>query len=504
MPKGYHNRIAHVDLTTGRVEYEAPGDAFFRTYLGGKALVAYYLAREVPPGADPLGPENCLVFAPGVITGAAVSGQGRNAVGALSPLTGGFGCAEGGGYVGAEVKRAGIDAIVVKGRAETPVYLWVHDGQVEIRDARHLWGLTTGDAEDAIRAELGSERVRTALIGPAGENRVRFACVVQDRSHFAGRTGMGAVMGAKNLKGIAALAPVGAGGRMEVADPTGVAAIQKWMGQNLNLVKGLHDLGTAGGILSLNGSGGLPVRNFRAGSWDRAEEYSGERMRDTILVKRDTCAACAVRCKRVVELETPYRVDRRYGGPEYESLSALGNLCGVSDLYALAKANELTAAYGLDSISTGAVIAFAMEAAERGLLGPDRAGGLDLSWGNAETMLALVEAIAFRRGLGDLLAEGVARAARELGPEAEAFALHVKGQEIPMHEPRVKHALGVGYAVSPTGADHMHNMHDTAYATRSRSWEHAQTWGSFGLQEVHGFAEEKMRLFYYHVNFRHA
>lgn len=500
LPFGFHNRILHVDLGTGSLTVEAPGEAFFRRFLGGRALIAHYLLTLVPADADPLGPENVLIFAPGVVTGAAVSGQGRNGVGALSPLTGGLASAEGGGYFGAELKRAGFDAVVVRGRAPAPVYLWIHNGQAELRDASHLWGLEVGVAEDAIRAAHGSDKIRTALIGPAGENRVRFACVVNDRSHFAGRGGLGAVMGAKQLKAVAVLAPAGKFGLMEVQDPAGTAAVQKWMGQNLPLVKQLHELGTTGGVRSLNASGGLPVRNFQAGSWEHAEAYSGETMNETgLLIGRDTCNSCAVRCKRVVALATPYAIDSKYGGPEYETLSALGNMVGVHDLQAIAKANERCAAYGLDSISLGAVIAFAMECRQRGLLpeGP--------AFGDTAAMLELVEKITFREGeLADLLAEGALRAARRIGGGAEAYAMHVKGQELPMHEPRIKHGLGLGYAVSPTGADHMHNMHDTAYTSRTRMLELAQVWGPFAPIQAHGFAEEKLRLLYHHIHYRHA
>ncbi len=500
MPFGYHNRVLHVHLDQGSLAIETPGEAFFRRYLGGRAVIAHYLLTRVAMDADPLSPANVLVFAPGVVTGAAVSGQGRNGVGALSPLTGGLASSEGGGYFGSELKRAGFDAVVVYGRSPRPVYLWMHNGEAELRDATGLWGLEVGETEDAIRAAHGSDRIRTALIGPAGENRVRFACIVNDRSHFAGRGGLGAVMGSKNLKGLACLAPVGKSGLMELNDPAGTSAVQKWLGQNLNLVKHFYDLGTTGGVRSLNAQGGLPVRNFQAGSWEHTEDYAGETMNETgLLVARDTCHSCAVRCKRVVSLESPYHIDRRYGGPEYETLSALGNAVGVHDLPAIAKASERCAAHGLDSISLGGVLSFAMECRERGLL-PEAP-----QFGDTAAMLDLVERIARRDGpLADMLAEGSLRAARRIGGGAETFAMHVKGQELPLHEPRIKHALGLGYAVSPTGADHMHNMHDPMYSGRTRPLELMQTFGEFAPVQVHGFADEKLKLFYYVTNLRHA
>ncbi len=491
MAYGYTGRILRVDLTNRRIEVETRGDEFYRRYPGGRALIARYLVDETRPGLDPLSPENLLIFAAGPLTGAALSGQGRNGVGAKSPLTGGLGNAEGGGYFGAELKRAGFDAVILTGRAERPVYLWVHNGEAELRDATALWGMLTGPAEDAIRAELKDKAVRTALIGPAGENLVRFASIVHDRAHFAGRNGLGAVMGAKNLKGVAVRAPQGKG-LMQIAHPDKIQAVARWMGANLDLVSGLHDAGTARILRSLSKAGGLPTRNFQEGAFAENEAITGTTMRDKILIKRETCYACAVRCKRVVKVKDPPSyisdwdparpfVDPQYGGPEYETLAAFGSDEGISDLVALAKASELCAAYGLDSISMGAVLAFAMEAYEREQISIEDTDGIELRFGNASAMLQFVDKIARREGFGDVLAEGVARAAERIGGEASEYALHVHGQEIPMHEPRLKHGLGVGYVVSPTGADHEHNLHDTYYtkATESLHW----------LQELDGLIQ---------------
>ncbi len=465
MPYGYTGKILRVDLTNRKIDVETREDAFYRAYLGGRGMVAYYMLSELPRGVDAYSPDNLLVFAAGPLTGTAVSGQGRNGAGAKSPLTDGFGNAEGGGFWGAELKRAGFDGIVVKGRADKPVYLWVHDGRAELRDASHLWGQTTGPTEDAIRRELNDRAIRTALIGPAGEQRVRYAAIVNDRSHFVGRNGLGAVMGSKNLKGIAVRAPQGKP-LMEIANPAGVQALAKWMGQHLDLVAGLHDHGTARVLRSLSKAGGLPSYNFREGHFDANEKITGQTMSATILVKQETCYACAVRCKRVVQVnESPHgSVDPLCGGPEYETLAGFGSLEGIDDLIALAKANELCAAYGYDTISLGNVIAFAMECYERGLISPQEADGLEIKFGNARAMLALIDKITRREGLGNVLAEGVARAAQTIGRGAEELAMHSHGQELPMHEPRLKHGLGVGYAVSPTGADHNHNLHDTYYA----------------------------------------
>ena len=503
MNYGYTGNVLRVDLTHRTIEEERLDDAFYRRYLGGRGLTLYYLLNEMPAGADPLGPDNLLVFAPGVLTGAAVSGQGRNGVGAKSPLTGGLGSAEVGGYWGVELKRAGFDAIVVRGQAATPVYLWIHDGRAELRDAGHLWGRTTGEAEDAIRKELGDEKICTALIGQAGENLVRYAAVINDRNRAAGRTGLGAVMGSKRLKGVAVRATPGQN-RMQIADPDGVRAVARWMGENLEQMSGFHDTGTAGGVKWLSAGGGLPTWNFQAGHFDGDEKINGQVMRDTILIDRETCAACAVRCKRVVRVDEPYQVDPRYGGPEYESIAALGSNTGVDDLLALAKANELCAAFGLDTISTGVVIAFATECFENGLLTETDTDGMALRWGDAPLVLRLVEQIAYRQGVGDLLAEGVARVAEKIGQGAAKYAMHVKGQELPMHEPRIKHALGVGYALSPTGADHMHNLHDTSYRAEGPSLEKLRIINP-ELQPVDATVlnEEKMQLYFHSVNHYH-
>jgi aldehyde:ferredoxin oxidoreductase len=503
MSYGYTGKILRVDLSRRRIEIEERDDAFYRRYLGGRAVAVYYLLNEMAAGADPLGPENLLVFAPGVLTGAAVSGQGRNGVGAKSPLTGGLGSSEAGGFWGYELKRAGFDAVVVRGQASSPVYLWIKDGQAEIRDAGHLWGLTIGKCEDVMRDKLGDKGIRTALIGPAGENLVRYAAVANDRTHFAGRTGMGAVMGSKRLKGIAVRTTPGQS-RMRVADPAGVREVARWMSSNLDEVAFLHNNGTSGFLKYLSQAGGLPTWHFQAGHFAGDEKITGEVMRDTILVKRHTCAACVVRCKRVVEVGEPYRVDPRYGGPEYESMAALGSNTGVEDLLVLAKANEMCAAYGLDTISTGMCVAFGMECFENGLLTEADTDGLALRWGDGALLLRLIEQIAGREGLGNLLAEGVARAASQIGRGAEAFALHVKGQELPMHEPRIKHALGVGYALSPTGADHMHNIHDTGYRKEGSALDELRVFDP-DLRPVEATVlnEDKMRLYFYGVNKQH-
>ncbi len=482
MPYGYTGKILHVNLSTGESFVEEPDELFYRTYMGGWNLIVHYLLKGLRPGTDPLGPENLLIFATGIVTGVPVAGAGRSQVGARSPLTGGFGASEVGGWWGAELTMAGLDAVVISGHAAEPVYLWIHNEGgapvVEIRPAGHLWGKLTADTQAALREELGDRRVRVAQIGPAGERLAPIAAVMHDICRAAGRTGMGAVMGSKNLKAIA----VRGTGKKETADPQALQEIARWYADHWKTTwaSDLHDQGTAGGVF-MHLEGGLPTWNFQRGTFDEGwEQITGIRMRDTILKDRDTCFACPVRCKRVVAVGvgtptypgvgTPthpggYQVDPTYGGPEYESIAALGSSCGVGDLVAIAYANQLCNAYGLDTISTGVTIAWAMECFERGILTPQDTGGLELRFGDAAALVQAVELMGKREGFGRLLSEGSRRASQVIGRGSEAFAMHVKGQEIPMHEPRIKYGLGIGYAVSPTGADHIHNFHDVDYAT---------------------------------------
>jgi len=462
MAQGYAGKILHVDLTRSKAWTEEPSDTFYRRYIGGQGFVGYYLLKEVPKGADPLGPENVLIFATGTITGIPVAGAGRSCMGAKSPLTGGYGQADVGGFFGAELKQAGYDAVVVYGQAAKPVYLWIKEGEVEIRPAEHLWGKTTLDTQEAIQAELGDSKVRLAMIGPGGEKLVRYACVINDLRHAAGRSGLGAVMGSKNLKAVAARGKA----TIPLANPDQVKELGKWLRDNWKEKSwGMHDLGTNGGLLDLSEIGALPTRNFQDGRFEGAEKITGTTMRDTILTGREGCYACPIRCKRVVEInDDEYQVNPIYGGAEYETVGAFGSNCGVDDLRAISKAHELCNAYSLDTISAGMAVAFAMECYENGLLTKEDTGGLDLRFGNAAAMVEITRQICEREGLGDLLAEGPRSAAAKIGPGAEMYVVDVKGQPFPMHECRTRHGQGLGYAVSPTGADHMHNFWDGSMA----------------------------------------
>ncbi len=464
MPYGYNGKILRVDLDAESIGAEEPADITYSRYLGGGTLALTYLLRELKPKSDPLGPENLLIFAGSIIAGTAAAGLSRFSVAAKSPLTGAFGEAEAGGWWIPELKSAGFDAIVIKGRARKPVYLWIHDGQAEIRDAGHLWGKQARETEEGIRGELGDGRVRVALIGPSGEKLVTFACILNELKHANGRTGLGAVMGSKNLKAIA----VRGKKRVRVADGEAVKRLSKWLRDTYEEPYfSLGNLGTARVTTMLSEQGILPTLNFREGSFDAADAISGETMAKTILVRRGTCHGCFIRCKREVQVGEPYFVDPIYGGPEYETCAAFGSLCGIGDLKAISKANQICNAHGLDTISTGSLIAFAMECYENGILTKSDTDGLELRFGNTEAMLKMLEMIANREGLGDVLAEGMCPAAGKFGKAADNFAIQLKGQPVPFHEPRGKVGVGLGYSVSPTGADHMEIPHDPFWASEA-------------------------------------
>ncbi len=467
MPYGYHGKILHADLTRRLLWIEEPDADFYRRYMGGSNFGLYYILKHVPPGADALGPENVLTLMLSVVTGAAFSGQSRMTANAKSPLTGAIGDSQAGGFFPAELKFAGFDGLVVYGQADSPVYLWIHDGEAELRDAAHLWGLGAWETETRLREELDDAKVEVACCGPAGERLVRFAAIMNMRNRACGRTGMGAVMGSKRLKAIA----VRGRSKPAMADPAGVKRIAQLGGKEYKANRGmteLGELGTAGIVLGQDSVGGLPSYNYVSGHFACAEEISGERLADTLLVGRDTCFACVTRCKREVASDGKYKIPKELGGPEYESIATLGSYCGVSDLEAISLANAWCNDWGLDTIAAGATIAWAMECFAAGLLTPADTDGIPLCMGDAEAMLAALKALAFRTGkLGDLLAEGSAAAARRLGPEAEARTITVKGSELPAHMPQVKRSMGLIYAVNPFGADHQSSEHDTSYEESS-------------------------------------
>ena len=464
MAFGSNGAILRVDLTRGTTAVETFDESFYRRYPGGKALAAYHLLREMPAGADPLGPDNVLVLAAGLLTAAPLSTATRfNAI-ARSPLTGGFGESEAGGYWGPELKMAGFDAIILTGRSPVPVWLWVKDGAAEIRDASALWGQHPPFVQDAIKEEVGEKLCRVLQIGRAGENLVPYAMLMNELRHYNGRTGMGAVMGSKNLR---AIAVKGSRRYTDLAhDPQALAEIGRRLSKTVTEHPQSWDLrtkGTPGLTDGLNAAGILPTRNFRLGSAEQVEKI-GWNAYEAIRSGTRSCYACAVRCKpETAFVGERYSVTDTYDGPEYEGIAGFGSNCAVFDLELVARANELCNEAGLDVISTAGTVAFVMECVEHGLLGPADLGGVDLHFGNGEALLEAIPLIAERRGIGELLALGSRRIAERVGGGSEAFAMQVKGLELAMHEPRGKVGVALGYATNEAGADHLVAFHDPIF-----------------------------------------
>lgn len=472
---GFTGKVLHVNLTTKEINIETPSESFYRLYPGGSLMGLYYLWKNTPAGIEPLAPENTLTFAASAPTGLPVSGQSRATVTCKSPSTGGVADSQGGGFWPAELKFSGFDAIVVQGAADSPVYLWVHDGEAELRDASHLWGQLTHDVEMTLQAELDDKKIEVAQIGPAGEKLSTFAAIMNMSNRAWGRTGVGAVMGSKKLKAIV----VRGSEKVKPADVKSIGKMAKAGAKGLNdnrSVKYLGMYGTANVTVGQHMGGGQATNNWDSGvlpSQEDAEALGGARLYDELLKGaaegkqerqgRHTCYACVVRCKRVVESEWMSNpIKPEYGGPEYETISTFGSYCGITDLHAISFANQLCNQYGVDTISCGATLSWAIDAFVNGALTTADTGGLELRYGDAELMIKLLEMTLKREGFGDVLAEGSAKAADRLG-KGHDYLLTVKGQELPAHMPHVKRSLGLIYAVNPFGADHQSSEHDPMY-----------------------------------------
>ncbi len=461
MPFGYNGKILHVDLTSGKLDVESPDEPFYRMYMGGSAMGLFYILRDMPAGADPLGPENVLTLFTSVTTGAPISGQSRINANAKSPISGAIGDLQAGGFFPAELKFAGFDGIVIKGRSSTPKYLAILDGKAELRDAGHLLGKKTGEVDAILRDEIGDKKIEILQHGPAAERGVLFSSLVNMSNRQNARTGMGLVMASKNLKAVV----VRGKQKVQIADPKNLAALSRTGPKEIPNNPDMDSLakyGTAGVVSSQNLYGTFPALNYAEGQFSGADAISGEKMAETILKDRETCYACVVRCKRVVEIqEGPHKVDPYYGGPEYETLGTLGSYCGIDDLAAISAANQICNEYGVDTIACGATIAFAMECFEKGIISAAQTGGLALKFGDADAMLETLRQIVTNTGvLGPVLSQGSERAAKVWGNGADECLTTVKGAEAPAHMPHAKRSLGLIYAVNPFGADHQSSEHD--------------------------------------------
>lgn len=440
-------RFLDISLSKGEVsQYEIP-DEWTKKYLGGRGMGARILLEEMDEGVEPFGSRNIIVFATGPLQGTGIPGSGRHVVMSKSPKTGGISDSYAGGYFGHELGNSGYDGIIVRGKSKSPKYIVLNKETGKIKEAEDLWGMEIAEVDRELKDRHGNGSV--SCIGIGGENLVNFSCIMNDTTRAAGRTGLGAVMGSKNLKAVF----VQGGERNSIHNEEKFNELQSEFVGMLEPIIDWGEIGTTVNVMALNQLGILPTKNFQEGSFSNAEKISGEKMYDEFLTERDTCAGCPVRCKRG-SFNGEYEgeeIDERYGGPEYETLASFGSLCFNDCLESIAVANEKCNKYGLDTISTGVVISFAMEASEKGLLDKE------IDWGDEKAILTLIDKIANRREIGDLLAEGAGEVSDKIGAD---FAMEVKGQELPMHDPRGKKEQALAYATSHRGPTHLEVTHE--------------------------------------------
>lgn len=453
-------RLLYVNLSDGTTKVETLDGETYRKYPGGSALGMYILLKEMDPAVDPLSPENIMVFSVSPLTGIPISGQSRMNVATKSPLTGLAGDSQVGGFIPQALAGHGYDAIILKGKAPKPVYLYLDDDKVELRDAAKLWGHTTGDTEELIKEDLGHEKFESSIIGQGGENLIPYAAIMHRRSRANGRNGVGAVMGSKNLKALV----IRKKPPTRPVDPDGMKTLTLNVKDRIAANQVIVDTALHGSAICVDahaGEGFLPSYNWETGIMEDWIKTSGITITNTVLKERETCFGCAIRCKGVVDI--PGKADPKYGGPEYETCSVFGSYCGNTDLGEICHANQLCNMYGIDTISCGATIAWAMDCYEKGILTDEDTDGLPLKFGDGQVFETLINKIAFREpGIGALLAKGSAAAAKEIGKGAEDLVVASKGQEWPAHMVQFKPNLMVHYAVNPFGGDHQSVEHDPA------------------------------------------
>jgi aldehyde:ferredoxin oxidoreductase len=470
---GCNNKLLRIDLSSRKSEIEDLDEKVVRQYVGGVGIGAKLLYEGTGPETDPLSPKNILLAMTGPFTGTVIPTSGRHHVMARSPLTGLFGESNVGGSWAVHFKRAGFDGIRIEGSSEDPAYLWIQNGKVEVRDAKPIWGKDSYESTEWLKQETSKEAT-AAVIGPAGERMVKISSIphIGNVVRMAARTGLGAVMGSKNLKAIV----VYGDGEIPVAKPE---RLKNGVKELLPHIRGVTEVfgkyGTAGGLENYEKIGNFPLKNWRQGRWGGAKRISGVTMYDTILSGRKGCIHCPIACGRHIKVkEGPY-APMDCEGPEYESIGTLGGLCLVEDLVAIAKANELCNRYGMDTISTGGVIAFAMEAYERGIITRKDTDGIELVWSNAKALVEMVGKIGKGEGIGKLMGEGSKRMAEALGRNATEFAIHVKGLEPSAHDPRRFFSQALSYATAARGACHN--------ASWSHPFELALTMPEIGISE---------------------
>jgi aldehyde:ferredoxin oxidoreductase len=458
--KGYAGHYAEVDLTKGKVHKREMEKEWARLYLGGTGVAARILWEETGPETDPLSPENVLVLGTGPLTGVMFSPSGRMMFAAKGPLTGVWAESHVGGFFGPEVKYAGFDFIILKGRSPKPVYLFLRDGKAELLDASHLWGRETDVTTDMIREEHKDPEIKTGIIGPAGENGVLYSCITVDRYRAAGRAGLGTVMGSKNVKGIAASGSIG----LEAHDMDKYLEANDVEMQRLSdpiwteSLASLRKYGTTDLVAIINEIGRLPTKNHWTGFYEDADDIGPEIIAEKYRIAQEACHGCEVGCKYVYRVKDGKFAYGPAGGPEYETIMAFGSNCLNNDIESVFHMGTRCDLLGMDTISCGKSIGFAMELYEKGIITKKDTDGLDLSWGNVESMVELVEKIAKRDGFGDVLSKGVRKAAEIIGGDAWMYAVHVKGLEASGQDPRAHQSIGLTYATNARGADHLRSL----------------------------------------------
>ena len=448
-------KLLSVDLTSGRIEQQPVDPGFARKYTGGRGYTSRLQYDLIPVDVDPLGPENVLIIAPGALTGTAAAAAARFTVGARSPLTGILGDANSGGFFGPVLRRAGYSLVIITGRSAKPVYLWIDDDQVQIRDASHLWGQDVHYTTDTLIQTHG-RGVRVAAIGQAGENLVRIAAIIADKDHAAARTGVGAVMGSKKLKAIAARGSKA----IPLYDSETFMEVSKVMDEieaNDKRAQEFAERGTLGTLIDHHTAiGGLNTRNYQFGQFEGKEKIDNDALAEKYLIKTTGCFGCPLNEDRYSRIEEGEYAGTEVGGPEYSTAAALGSGLGNSNLAAILKGNDLANRYGLDTIDLGGVMALSMELYQRGILTQADTDGLDLTWGNYHAVIDLIERIAFRKGdFGDILSYGVQGAAQRIGQGSERYAVHVKGMTPAPLDARVVKVYNFRYAEGSRGADHL-------------------------------------------------
>lgn len=452
---GYVGKLLRVNLSSGKISEMLINKEFADKWMGGRGFAAKILFDELKPRIDPLSPANKLIFITGPLCGTGIPLTGKFAVATKSPLTNTISVGYGGGYFGPIMKRSGYDGVIFEGKSRKPLYVSLDDGTLTLRNAEHLWGKDVHKTEELVKNEIGEQRARVAAIGPAGENLVRFASIVSDKHAAVARCGPGAVMGSKNLKAFAVF------GTQKVNTYVGKDVWQqtlKWIGKIVDtneVVKSFNKFGTTGSVAVVNEMGLNPTRNFQFGVFEGIDAIDGDYIKKKYPGQGFVhCWGCRVLCSKWIRVKQEPNGEIRTDRPEHENIFALGSNCGISSFEAIAHANFLCDKYGMDTISTGVAISFAMECYERGILSERDTDGLELRFGRTDALIGLIEKIARKEGIGGILAEGVMRAAKRIGKGAENYAMHVKGLEMPGYDPRGAKGIGLNYATASRGADH--------------------------------------------------